>query len=192
MNHTTTVKSALINRELATPVCLLAVALSCLLALGAWSQARAADAKPRTFSTPQAAADALISAAERFDVPALEAIFGPGGEEIIHSGEPARDQEIAKEFAAQARTKMEVSVDPESKRRAFIVVGNDAWPFPVPIVKTGATWSFDLAAGRDEILFRRIGRNELDAIEICHGFVEAQHEYAQTKHEGSHVNQYAH
>ena len=65
------------------------------------------------------------------------------------------------------------------------------WPFPVPIVKRGGKWSFDAKAGRQEIFLRRIGRNELDAIQICHGFVEAQHEYALLKREGSGVNQYA-
>jgi Protein of unknown function (DUF2950) len=170
----------------------MAVVLSCLLTLGIYRQASwAADTTPRTFATPQAAADALIGAAEQFDVPALENIFGPGGKEIIHTGEPARDREIVKQFAEQARTKMEVLVDPKSKSRAFISVGNDSWPFPVPIVKLGKTWSFDSKAGLNEILLRRIGRNELDAIEICHGFVEAQNEYTLTKHGNSLVNQYA-
>jgi hypothetical protein len=86
---------------------------------------------------------------------------------------------------------MDVSVDPASKARAFITVGADAWPFPVPIVKAGQTWSFDSKAGLHEILLRRVGRNELDAIQICRGFVEAQHEYALTKHGDSRVNQYA-
>jgi hypothetical protein len=146
---------------------------------------------PRTFSSPQAAAEALIDAAERFDVTALEHIFGPAGKDIIQTGEPVRDREMAKQFAEQARTKMKVSVDPKTKNRAFISVGNDDWPFPVPIVKSGATWYFDSKAGVNELLLRRIGRNELDAIEICRGFVEAQHEYAMTKHDGSRVNQYA-
>jgi len=170
----------------------MAVALSCLLFLGMSIQGRASQAEtPKTFPTPQAAAAALINAAENFDVPALEAILGPDGDDIIHSGEPARDKEIAEQFAEQARTKMKVSVDPKSKRRAFISVGNEDWPFPVPIVKTGNSWSFDSKAGLNEILLRRIGRNELDAIEIARGFVEAQHEYAMTKHDGSTVNQYA-
>jgi hypothetical protein len=169
----------------------IAFGLSCLLVLGASRHVSAADTTVRTFSTPQAAAEALIDAAEKFDVPALDAIFGSAGKEIIHTGEPVRDREIAKQFAQQARTKMEISVDPKSKRRAFISVGNDAWPFPVPIVKSGTSWSFDSKAGLNEILLRRIGRNELDAIEISRGFVEAQHEYALTKHRGSAVNQYA-
>jgi hypothetical protein len=170
----------------------MAVVLACLLALGLGMQGSAASpAAAKTFPTPQAAADALIAAAETFDVTALEEIFGPTGKDIIQTGEPARDREIAKQFAEQARTKMEVAVDAKTKRRAFISVGNDSWPFPVPIVKSGNTWSFDLKSGRNEILLRRIGRDELDAIEICRGFVEAQHEYAMTKHAGSTVNQYA-
>jgi hypothetical protein len=86
---------------------------------------------------------------------------------------------------------MDVSVDPKTGRRAFISVGDDDWPFPVPIVKNGTAWSFDSKAGLNEILMRRVGRNELDAIQICRGFVEAQDDYAEEKHDGSHVNQYA-
>jgi hypothetical protein len=149
------------------------------------------DTKAKTFATPQAAADALITAAENYDVAALEAIFGPGATDIINTGEPARDREIAKQFADQARSKMNVAIDPKTKNRAFISVGNDDWPFPVPIVKSGTTWSFDSKTGLNEIIVRRIGRNELDAIQIAHGFVEAQHEYAMAKHGDSHVNQYA-
>jgi hypothetical protein len=87
--------------------------------------------------------------------------------------------------------KMDLSVDPKTKTRAFLLVGNDNWPFPVPLVKSGTTWSFDSKAGVNEIVRRRIGRNELDAIQIAHGFVEAQDEYTQTKHGNPPVNQYA-
>jgi len=192
MNHTSSTKSSSFNRDFAKLSYAFLISLLCVLSLVVYSQEGTAAAnKPRTFSTPEEAANALIDAAEQFDVPALEQIFGPDGNDIIHTGEPARDQEVAKEFAQQARTRMQVSVDPKTKRRAFISVGNDEWPFPVPIVKTGTTWSFDTKAGLNEILVRRIGRNELDAIEISRGFVEAQHEYAETKHDGSRVNQYA-
>jgi hypothetical protein len=192
MNHTSSTKSSSFNRDFAKLSYAFLISLLCVLSLVVYSQEGTAAAnKPRTFSTPEEAANALIDAAEQFDVPALEQIFGPDGNDIIHTGEPARDQEVAKEFAQQARTRMQVSVDPKTKGRAFISVGNDEWPFPVPIVKTGTTWSFDTKAGLNEILLRRIGRNELDAIEISRGFVEAQHEYAETKHDGSRVNQYA-
>ena len=145
----------------------------------------------RTFPTPQAAADALIDAAEKFDVPALEQIFGPDGKDIIHTGEPAHDQEIAKQFAEQARTKMDVSVDPKTKRRAFITVGNDDWPFPVPIVKTGTpglsirkrdlTKSFFAASA---------GMNWTRSRSVVDLSKRSTNTH-ETKHGDSHVNQYA-
>ena len=147
--------------------------------------------RTKTFTTAQQAADALIDAAEKYDVTTLEEIFGPDGNEIIHTGEPARDQEVAKKFAEQARAKLNVAVDPKTKRRAFLSVGNDDWPFPVPIVKVGTHWSFDAKAGLRELLYRRIGANELDSIEILRGIVEAQNEYALAKHGDATVNQYA-
>jgi hypothetical protein len=165
---------------------------ACVVALGVAGQGIAAsNAAPKTFRTPQAAAEALITAAENYNVSELEAIFGTAGNDIIHTGEPAQDRETARKFAELARTKMQVTVDPKTKNRAFISVGSDEWPFPVPIVKSGSTWSFDSKAGLQELLYRRIGRNELDAIEIARGFVEAQNEYASTKHGDSTVNQFA-
>lgn len=143
------------------------------------------------FTTADEAADALIDAADKFDETALTEILGPGSNDIIHTGEPARDREVAAEFAATARVKRNISLDPKNSRRAFLEIGDDGWPFPAPIVKQGRKWFFDAAAGRQEILYRRIGRNELDAIQICRGYVEAQHEYALGKREGYDVNQYA-
>jgi Protein of unknown function (DUF2950) len=146
--------------------------------------------KAKTFATANAAAEALIDAAEKFDEAALTEVLGPDSYDIIHTAEPARDREVAKDFAAQARTRNSVSVE-KSGRRAFLMVGDESWPFPVPIVKQKSGWVFDARAGRQEILHRRIGRNELDAIQICRGFVEAQHEYALMKRDGAGVNQYA-
>ena len=190
MNHKTSVQSSRCNHAFRKGGYAIALVLSCLLALGVGGSAIAADTKARTFSTPEEAARALIKAAETYDVPTLEAILGPEGKDIVHTGEPARDREIAKQFAEQARTKTEISIDSTTKKRAFMSVGSDDWPFPVPLVKSGKTWSFDSKAGLNEILMRRIGRNELDAIQLLHGFVEAQNEYALTRH-GSNVNQYA-
>jgi hypothetical protein len=180
MNHTTSIKS-------------IAILLSVALSLGfGWQGIATAASAQTTFPTPKAAADALIAAAANWDVQALEALFGPEGKDIIHSGEPGRDREIAKQFADQAKTKMNVSIDPTTQRRAFIAIGEDDWPFPVPLVKSASgDWSFDSKAGRQEVLYRRVGRNELDAIEILRGFVEAQDDYAEAKHGDSHVNQYA-
>lgn len=145
----------------------------------------------RTFETPQQAADALVDAADKFDTTALAQIFGPEGEDIVFSGEYPQDRKHASDFATQAHEKKTVSIDPNSGSRAFLLVGDEDWPFPVPIVKRGNKWSFDAKAGRQELLYRRIGANELDAIQVCHGYVEAQHDYALQPHEGYDVNQYA-
>jgi hypothetical protein len=148
-------------------------------------------AKAKSFSSAQEAADALISAAEKYDETALAEILGPDSYDIIHTGEPARDREVAQKFAEQARVKTNVSLQPKNPRRAILQIGDDDWPFAVPIVKVGSSWSFDTKAGRQELLYRRVGSNELDAIAVCRGYVEAQHEYALQKRGTSGVNQYA-
>ena len=142
------------------------------------------------FSSPQEAADSLVAAASTYDEAQLKEILGPSSWDIIHTGEPVRDKENSMAFAEQARGKMNVAVDPKNRNRATLTVGNDDWPFPLPIVKVGKAWHFDAQAGRQELLRRRVGRNELDAIQICRGYVEAQHEYALAKKVGG-VNQYA-
>ena len=153
--------------------------------------APAAAAGAKTFDTPQQAADALVDAAGKFDVHALEEIFGPDGDDIVLSGEYPQDRQRASAFAAEASEKKSVSVDPSRGNRAFLLVGNEDWPFPAPIVKLSGKWSFDAKAGRQELLNRRVGSNELDAIDICHGYVEAQYDYAFQKRQGYDVNQYA-
>ena len=162
-----------------------------VLAFAAFTAAQTTvTTKAKSFTTAEEAASALIEAAEKFDEAALIQILGPDSYDIIHTGEPARDREVAKDFATQARAKMNVARQPGNARRAFLTIGQDDWPFPVPIVKGTSGWSFDSRAGRLEILYRRIGSNELNAIEICRGYVEAQHEYALMKR-GASVNQYA-
>jgi DUF2950 family protein len=145
----------------------------------------------KTFDTPQQAADALVAAAGQFNEPVLEEIFGPSGKDIVFTGEYPQDRQRALDFAEEAREKKSVSVDPKKGNRAFLLVGNEDWPFPVPIVKLGTKWTFDAEAGRQELLYRRIGSNELDAIDICRGYVEAQYDYAFQKRDGYNVNQYA-
>jgi len=144
----------------------------------------------KAFDSPQQAADALVNAAEKFDEDALEQIFGPDGDDIVFSGEYAQDREHATDFAAQAREKKSISVD-KSGNRAFLLVGNEDWPFPVPLVKRGTKWFFDAKAGQQELLYRRIGSNELDAIQICRGYVDAQYDYAYKYRDVYSVNQYA-
>lgn len=145
----------------------------------------------RMFDTPHQAADALVDAAEKFDVAALAQIFGPDGDDIVFSGEFPQDRKHAADFAAEGREKKTVSVDPKTGTRAFILVGMEDWPFPVPLVKRGQKWFFDSKAGSKELLYRRVGANELDAIAICHGYVEAQDEYALQQRPINNVNQYA-
>jgi len=145
----------------------------------------------KSFDSPKQAADALLAAATAFDVAALHEIFGPKFDEIVLPGKDAEDRQRAAEFVDAAREKAHVSVDPATKSRAFLLVGNSEWPFPIPIVKRGTRWSFDAEAGREEMLRRQIGRNELDAIQISRGYVEAQHAYAHRVREGFEVTQYA-
>ena len=166
-------------------------ALFCSLAAPAVTSQTTPQTKGKSFATAQEAADALIEAAEKYDETALTEILGPDSYDIIHTGEPARDREVAQKFAEQARIKTNVALQPKNPRRAILEIGEDNWPFAVPIVKVGSTWSFDSKAGRQELLYRRIGGNELDAIAICRSYVEAQHEFALTKRGTSGVNQYA-
>jgi len=167
-----------------------AVVFSCALLLAGIPRATAQTTKGTGFATAQAAVDALIDAAQKYDDKTLASILGPNSYDIIHTGEPVRDKEMAIEFATQARTKQSLTNDPRHPGRMILNVGSDDWPFPIPIVKLAGNWYFDTNTGREEILLRRIGRNELDAIEICRGYVEAQYEYAMLKRHGG-VNQYA-
>jgi hypothetical protein len=160
------------------------------------AQTPAAPAAPRhvegeTFDTPQQAADVLIAAAGKYDEAALAKLFGPNGKKIVFTGESGQDRQRALSFASEAKEKTKVAVDPKTGTRAFIIVGNEDWPFPVPIIKVNGKWSFDAKAGEQELLYRRIGANELDAIQICHGFVESQDEYALRSRHLYNVNEYA-
>jgi hypothetical protein len=147
--------------------------------------------KPKQFNTPKEAADSLVQAAESFDVPALKEILGPDSDDIISSEDPVADKNRAVAFATKAKEANALGLDSKNPNRAILTVGKDNFQLPIPIVKNKGKWSFDTKIGREEILNRRIGTNELDAIAICRGFVEAQEEYSQTKHDDSKVNQYA-
>ncbi len=151
----------------------------------------ASQSKQKQFNTPKEATDSLVQAAESFDVAALTEILGPDSKDILSSEDPVADKNRAVAFAAKAKEKNNVGMDPKNPNRAIITVGNDDFPLPIPIVKNKGKWVFDTKVGREEILNRRIGTNELDAIAICRGFVEAQQEYALEKHDDSKVNQYA-
>ena len=175
-----------------------ATASFCLLGLGLHAATpsksdagSAAQPAQKQFDTPKQAADALVQVAANFDLTAAKEILGPDGEDIVASEDPVQDKNRAAEFAAKAKEKMSVQTDKKNPNQAVVLVGNDDFPLPIPLVKQKGKWFFDTKVGREEILNRRVGANELNAIEICRGFVEAQHEYAVEKHDGSKVNQYA-
>jgi hypothetical protein len=147
--------------------------------------------KQKEFDSPKEAADALVQVAANFDVAAAKEILGPDGQDLISSEDPVMDKNRALAFATKAKEKNSIEIDKKNPNRAILMVGNDDFPLPIPIVKRKGKWSFDTKVGREEILNRRIGANELDAITICRGFVEAQNEYAQEKHDDAKVNQYA-
>jgi Protein of unknown function (DUF2950) len=149
------------------------------------------EPKQKQFDAPQQAADMLVQVAANFDPAAAKELLGPDSVDIISSEDPVADRNEARIFAAKAKEKLSTQVDKKHLNRAIISVGNDGLPFPIPLVKQNGKWIFDTRLGRQEILNRRIGANELNAIAICRGFVEAQGEYAAEKHDDSKVNQYA-
>jgi hypothetical protein len=148
-------------------------------------------AKQTSFATPEEAANALIDATEKYDVPALLGIFGPAGKDLVSSADPVEDKNNALGFANAARKSNAVLIDSKNPNRATLVVGEGQWPLPVPIVKSAGRWTFSTREGHSEILRRRIGTNELNAIQVCRGFVEAQHDYASEIHDNSGIKQYA-
>ena len=177
---------------------ILALAASALNLSPATAQAQpnsntgsAAKVTQMTFATPQAAVEMLIKATGDYDVPTLTQIFGPSGQDFIATADPVQDKNASAAFAALARAKNAIQIDPKNSSRATVIVGNDDWPFPIPLIKKSGKWRFDSDAGRTEILVRRIGANELDAIQVCRGYVEAQKQYALTVHDDSGINQYA-
>ncbi len=159
-----------------------------LVALGACSES--AGTPPRQFKTPTEAATALIQAAEKFDERALVQILGSDGKDLVTTKDEVADRKNSLDFAAEARQHQRIEMD-SSGTKATLSVGASDWPVPIPIVKEGESWHFDADAGAQEVLARRIGENELDAIAVCRGYVDAQREYARTRHDGARVNQYA-
>lgn len=169
--------------------------LCCLLTVSGIAQVQpatqAATVAQKGFDTPQQAADALIRAAGAFDVPELMAILGPDGHDIVESSDTVQDKTNAQAFAREAAVKNSIELSKSNPNRATIIVGEQEWPLPTPLVKKNGKWYFNTKEGRQEILFRRIGANELDAITVCRGYVSAQNEYALQIHDDSGVNQYA-
>jgi hypothetical protein len=149
-----------------------------------------ASVPERQFASAEEAAAALVAAAGQYNVAELKAILGPEGDELVSSADTVADRNRAMAFAAEARMQQHLEFD-SAKASAVLSVGESDWPMPIPIIEDGGKWYFDAPAGKEEILRRRIGQNELDALTVCRGFVEAQYEYAAVRHDGALVNQYA-
>ena len=154
---------------------MLTVTLGALLV---WLPAISFGQTPKTFDSAEAAAQALMDAAEKDDVAGLAALFGPAGKDVLTSGDAEQDKKERAEFARLARDKHQLEPGEMNAAVMILSIGSADWPFPVPIVRSKDKWSFDASQGAVEMRARRIGANELDAIEICAGYVEAQTEYA--------------
>jgi len=163
------------------------LAIACaaaLFALGA-----TAKTAPQKFDSPEAAADALLAATRADDSKPLLALFGSDAGEVVASGDPVADKNRKGDFIQSYEAKH--SIERQGDSKAVLVYGDDDFPFPVPIVKQGDKWHFDSNAGRDEILARRVGRNELAAIQVCLAYVDAQRDYSAADRDGDGRYEYA-
>ncbi len=169
----------------------LAIAVVATLLMGAagsWD-AFAASLTPRTFASPEQAVQALVEATKAGDTKALAAILGPEGSQLISSGDAVADKQERARFVRSYEQSNKLERPTETK--AVLVIGQDQWPLPIPVVKEGEAWRFDTVAGKEEILNRRIGQHELDTIQVCFAYVDAQREYARVAREGDVVLAYA-
>jgi hypothetical protein len=149
----------------------------------------AAPATPRTFASPDAAVRALHDAVKASNVDEVFAIFGQDGQTLASASDPATARVNREVFIAAMAEGWHLVKAGETRRT--LVIGNENWPFPVPIVKSGTTWRFDTKAGKEEVLARRIGRNEIATIETCRAYVSAQRRYAADAHDGKPSGLYA-
>ena len=179
----------LIRRRYPSSRTLVICALALLVAVMFQGTALAAKPAQKTFGTPEAAVEALVKALRDHNEKELVALFGPGSETLISSGDEVDDRERMEKFV---RLYGEANrLEPAGDKKLIVYVGKNDWPFPIPIVKVGESWRFDTKRGREEILNRRIGENELDTIQTCLAIVDAQREYAALDRDGDGLLAYA-
>ena len=166
-----------------------AIIAAVMMLVGFYQSAFAADAKQKSFKSPEEAVKALSDTVKGDDTKALLTIFGPAGKELIFSGDEVADKAGRDRFV-KAYEEMNKLVSKNDKK-VILHVGNEDWPFAIPIVKEGEDWFFDTKAGKEEILNRRIGRNELNAIQVCLAHVDAQREYVLKDRDGDKLLEYA-
>src|SRR3984893_17125519 len=136
----------------------------------------------KAFSSPDAAVSALIAADKADDTKALSSVLGPDSDQILSSGDPVADKNAREDFARRYQEMHRLAYDDQGRVILYIGAGN--WPVPIPLVKKDGGWVFDTAAGKEELLFRRIGRNELFTIKVLEDLADAQSEYASKAHDG--------
>ena len=166
-----------------------ALALFLVLAAALPAQALKEDESPPTWSTPQAALEAFVAAAKSGDADRMVAVLGPKSRPIVSSGDPVADRQALQVFLAAVEER--VFYQHHGEQKVIVNVGFQNWPMPVPLVRTGKSWSFDSAAGLEEMLNRRIGRNELAAMETLMALVEAQLDYYGQDFDQDEVVEYA-
>lgn len=152
------------------------------------SAAHAQSGAPALFSSPENAVDALVTAVQDSNLPALHRIFGDNGRELLSSGDPVQDRKGRQRFLYLYREKNTIEAQGD---KMLLLVGNEQWPFPAPIIKTQQGWLFDAAAGKEEVLNRRIGGNELAAIDTCREYVQAQRSYFSLDRDNDGFREYA-
>ena len=149
----------------------------------------ATPAKQKSFATPEEAVKAAVDAAKNNNDKELLAIFGAQAKDLMFSGDAVADKQRRESFLAAYNEKNSIATEGDSR---IVVVGNGAWPFPIPLVKKSDGWVFDTEKGREEILNRRIGTNELSAIQVVLALFDAQREYAMKDRDGDKILEYAH
>jgi len=157
--------------------------------LGGVSACRRAQPIGRVFDTPEHAAEALITTVKSGNVQDLVAIFGPEGQELVESADVPDARQSRDVFTAAAHEGWHLEDAPNGAKT--LVIGNENWPFPVPIAHDSRGWYFDTPAGKDEVITRRVGRNELEVINVCRTYVAAQHLYAASGHDGQPAGAFA-
>ncbi len=167
---------------------LIACLVMAVLVLGCGGQKAG---KERTFATPDDAVRALVAAVESKSSAEIKAIVGPHLVDLIIGDEDANADVLRSEFVRVARRGIKVQPDPDNPAQQIAYLGRREWPFPAPLVREGNAWRFDGQAGADEVVFRRVGRNELAVIALCMGYEDAQAEYAAADHDGDGILQYA-
>jgi hypothetical protein len=160
-----------------------------ILVTGLCQALLAAEARQKSFKSPEEAVQALVEAVKKGDTKDLMAIFGPASKDLIFSGDKVADKTGRDRFTAAYEEKHRLVNEGDNK--AILIIGQHDWPMPIPLVKQGEAWLFNTQEGKDEIMNRRIGKNELNTIEVCLAYVDAQREYAIKDCDGNRVRDYA-